>query len=84
MDNSARRTRWRRFWVEIVIAAISGSLCLITPLWPDWIEAVSGWDPDQHDGSVEWAIVATFLVVTIAMLALAGHSWRRLRPAEGG
>src|SRR5438874_12959741 len=62
LDNSAKRTLWRRFWAETVVAAISGSLCLITLLWPDWIEAASGWDPDQHDGAVEWAIVATLLL----------------------
>jgi hypothetical protein len=83
LDNSAKRTLRRRFWVETVVAAISGILCLITPLWPDWIEAVSGWDPDQHNGAVEWAIVATLLLVTIIMLAGAGRSWRRLRLADG-
>ena len=83
MDNSARRTLRHRFWVETVVAAISASLCLITPLWPDWIEAVSGWDPDQHDGAVEWAIVATLLLVTIVMLAMADSSRRRLRLTDG-
>jgi hypothetical protein len=83
LDNTTKRTLWRRFRVETVVAAISGSLCLITPLWPDWIEAVSGWDPDQHDGAVEWAIAATLLLVTIVMLALADRSRRRLRPADG-
>jgi hypothetical protein len=83
LDNSAKRTLWRRFWAETVVAAISGSLCLITLLWPDWIEAASGWDPDQHDGAVEWAIVATLLLVTIVMLAIADRSRRRLRLADG-
>ena len=40
------------FWIEIGLAAITGLLALITPIFPDWIEFVSGWDPDQHDGSV--------------------------------
>lgn len=31
------------FWVETGLAAITGILCVITPIWPDWIEAVSGW-----------------------------------------
>ena len=70
--------------MQTVVAAISGSLSLITVLWPDWIEAVSGWDPDQHDGAVEWAIVATMLLVTIVMLAIADRSRRRVRAAERG
>jgi hypothetical protein len=72
-----RRNFRRLFWVEIGLAAITGLLALITPVFPDWIEAVSGWDPDQHDGSVEWMIVVGLFVVTIVMVALAAAEWRR-------
>jgi len=65
------------FWIEVSLAAITGLLALITPVFPDWIEAVSGWDPDQHDGSVEWMIVAGLFVVTIALVATATLEWRR-------
>ena len=43
----------RRFWIELAIGSLTGLLALITPIFPDWIEVISGWDPDQHDGSVE-------------------------------
>ncbi len=72
-----RRNFRRLFWVEIGLAAITGLLALITPIFPDWIELVSGWDPDQHDGSVEWMIVVGLFVVTIVMVALAAIEWRR-------
>jgi uncharacterized membrane protein len=72
-----RRNLRGLFWVEIGLAAITGLLALITPIFPDWIEFVSGWDPDQHDGSVEWMIVVGLFVVTIAMVALAAQEWRR-------
>jgi uncharacterized membrane protein len=65
------------FWIEIGLAAITGLLALITPIFPDWIEFVSGWDPDQHDGSVEWMIVVGLFVVTVVMVALAAMEWRR-------
>jgi hypothetical protein len=65
------------FWIEVALAAITGLLALITPVLPDWIAAVSGWDPDQHDGSVEWMIVAGLFVVTIAVVAAATLEWRR-------
>ena len=65
------------FWIEIGLAAITGLLALITPIFPDWIEFVSGWDPDQHNGSVEWMIVAGLFVVTVVMAALAAIEWRR-------
>jgi hypothetical protein len=72
-----RRNFRRLFWVEIGLAAITGLLAVITPIFPDWIEFVSGWDPDQHDGSVEWLIVVGLFVVTILMVALAAAEWRR-------
>jgi hypothetical protein len=48
-----------RLWINSLLAALSGLLCLITPIWPDWIEFISGWDPDQHSGAVEWLIAAS-------------------------
>ena len=65
------------FWVEVGLAAITGLLALITPTFPDWIEFVSGWDPDQHDGSVERMIVVGLFVVTIVMVFAAAIEWRR-------
>jgi hypothetical protein len=59
------------------LASMTGLLALITPIFPDWIEFVSGWDPDQHDGSVEWLIVVGLFVVTVVMLVLAALEWRR-------
>ena len=52
-----RRNFRRRFWAELSLASFTGLLALVTPIFPDWIELVSGWDPDQHDGSVERLIV---------------------------
>jgi uncharacterized membrane protein len=72
-----RKNFRRLFWVEVALAAITGLLALITPIFPDWIEFVSGWDPDQHDGSVEWMIVVGLFVVTIVIVALATIEWRR-------
>ena len=66
-----------RFWIEIGLASISGLLAVITPVFPEWIEFVSGWDPDQHDGSVERLIVVGLFLVTAAILALAAIEWRR-------
>lgn len=76
-----RKNFRRLFWVEVALAAITGLLALITPIFPDWIEFVSGWDPDQHDGSVEWMIVVGLFVVTIVMVALATIEWRRTSAA---
>jgi len=52
-------------------------LALITLIAPDWIELVSGWDPDQYDGSVERAIVTGLCLATAAIFTLALREWRR-------
>ena len=72
----------RRFWVEAGLASVAGILCLITPIWPDWIEIVSGWDPDQHDGSVEWMIALGLLIVALAIFAAAAGEWRKTPVAK--
>ena len=72
-----RRNIRRLFWIEIGLGAITGLLALITPIFPDWIEFVSGWDPDQHNGSVEWLIIVGLFVVTVVIVAAAAIEWRR-------
>jgi hypothetical protein len=53
---------------EIALCAITGFLYVATPFSPDWIEIISGWDPDQHSGAVEWIMVIALLVGTLALL----------------
>jgi hypothetical protein len=61
----------RRFLIEVIFASFTGVLALITPIFPDWIEVISGWDPDQHDGSVERLIVIALFLVAGSVFALA-------------
>jgi hypothetical protein len=77
MEGCVRRNFRLRFWIEIGLASIAGLLALITPFFPDWIEFVSGWDPDQHDGSVERLIVLGMFLLTAAIFAVAAVEWRR-------
>ncbi len=65
-----------RFWVEAILASVSAAVIVVTMFWHDWLEAL-GVDPDHHDGTVEWLIVAGLLVVTLAFAALARLEWRR-------
>jgi uncharacterized membrane protein len=77
-----RKNVRRRLWFEIGLASITGFLAIITPVFPDWIEFVSGWDPDRHVGSVERLIATGLFLVTIAMFALAAMEWRARAPVE--
>jgi hypothetical protein len=51
-----------------LLAGFCGGLAILSIFWPDWIEALTGYDPDQHNGTVEWLIV-------IALVSTAPY-WR--------
>ena len=61
---------------ETAIALSASALGVLTIIWPDWIEALTGWDPDHHNGGLEWAIVAVLLVIAAAVGAAARRDWR--------
>jgi hypothetical protein len=67
----------RRFWVEAALATSSSVLAVITLLSKEWIEIVSGVDPDHGNGSIEWLIVIILAVAAAILAALARAEWRR-------
>jgi len=70
-----------RFWLETSLASLCGVLAVLTLWWRDWIEALTGFDPDHHSGSVEWAIVAGLFLLGIAVIVFARAEWRRAKVA---
>ena len=75
MGNADRRVR-TRFWVEAGLAALTGALFVLTLFWHDWLEAF-GFDPDNHNGTVEWLIVAALFVLCVVFAFSARVEWRR-------
>lgn len=69
--------------LETVIALFAGSLGVVTVFWRDWIEILTGWDPDHHNGGAEWLIVIALLMVAAACGVAARRSWRALAAARG-
>jgi hypothetical protein len=65
--------------IELVLSVLLGALTILTGIWPDWIESLTGWDPDHGDGQAEWLIVLVFAVVTVAVFALARRDLRVVR-----
>ncbi|MFI2711485.1 ABC transporter permease [Micromonospora sp. NPDC018662] len=70
-----------RFWVELVAASLFGALFLVTLFWRDWLEAF-GIEPDNHDGTVEWLLVAGLFVLSAACAVSARLEWRRTALAQ--
>jgi hypothetical protein len=64
-----------RFWVAAILACVTGALCVITPIWPEWIEKVF----DGGDGPLQWVIIAALLVITATLGLIAADDWRRSR-----
>ena len=67
-----------RVWLETGTAVFAGLLGILTVFWHDWIEILTGWDPDRHNGSAEWAIVAALLTISVVMGASARRHWKLL------
>jgi hypothetical protein len=71
-----------RFWVEAGLAALCGFLAILTLFTRDWVEALTGFDPDNHNGSFEWVIVAAVFLVCLVLSVAARADWHRLRSSE--
>lgn len=69
--------------LESAIALLAGTLGIVTVFWRDWIEILTGWDPDHHNGSAEWFIVVVLLAVAAVSAIAARRSWRALAAARG-
>lgn len=68
--------------IEVSLAFLSGFIAIVTLIWRDWIEAITGWDPDHHNGSFETVFVITLLVVSALLLASGRASVAHFKQAN--
>ncbi len=68
-----------RLRVELGLALFVAGLFLLTLISREWIEALTGFDPDHHNGSFEWAIVATLFAMSSFLFVRARSDWRKVR-----
>jgi hypothetical protein len=71
-----------RVRLETAVALGAGVLGILTVFWHDWIEALTGWDPDHHNGNVEWVVVVALLAAAIVAGLFAHRHWRVLLTAS--
>jgi hypothetical protein len=69
------RTRLR---VEVLLAAISAGLFVLTLINAEWIEALTGLEPDAGSGALEFLIAAAFLVAAVVTALMARRDYRQL------
>jgi hypothetical protein len=72
-----RRLR-ARLLIEQVLAVVSALLCLLTLVYPEWIEASTGLEPDAGSGEAEWVVAVAFLALAVVSGLLARRDHRRL------
>ena len=70
-----------RIRLEVILGVTAGLVSVVTLLWPDWIEAVTGASPDGGDGTLEWVVVGACALVSGALLVLARTELRHARAA---
>lgn len=70
-----------RILIERVLAVVTGGLGILTIFWRDWIEGLTGWDPDHHSGSAEVGIIIGLLVVSLVFYLVSRFEVRRATPA---
>lgn len=66
-----------RFWVEAGLALLATALMLLTFVNREWIEWITGTDPDGGSGTLEWTIVSVCFLAAIVAGALARREWQR-------
>ena len=74
MDGGRRRRRAR---TELGLSVTTAVLAVLTLVWPEWIEALLGVEPDSGSGAAEWAIVVGLLLLTVVFGVLARSGMRQ-------
>jgi hypothetical protein len=69
------RTRVR---IEVALACLSAVLFAVTLAYPEWIEALTGLDPDAGSGALELLVSAALLAVAVGLALLARRDRRKL------
>lgn len=66
-----------RFWGESLLSGASAVTLVAALVWPEWLEAIFGIDPDGGSGALERGIGLALAVSTVAFAVLARLEWSR-------
>jgi hypothetical protein len=66
-----------------VLAIVFALATVATVIWPQWIEDLTGFEPDRGSGGAEWGLVVILGVIAVAAAGLSRREyvrWRSERP----
>jgi hypothetical protein len=65
--------------IETGVAIVAAALFVLTLISREWIELLTGWDPDGGSGSLEWGIVVVLAVIAVGLLLRARSDWNKVK-----
>jgi hypothetical protein len=71
-----------RIGIEVLLFLVSAALFIATLVEPEWIEMLTGLEPDEGSGSLELAIAAATGLAAVGFAALSGYDLRRRAAAR--
>jgi hypothetical protein len=72
-----RRNLPARFWFEAITGVVGLALFILTLFSREWIEELTGWDPDGGNGSLEIALAVGLLAVSAVSMLAARRVYQR-------
>lgn len=69
--------------LEVALAMIGATLFALSLVFPRWIEALTGLEPDAGSGNAELFVASAFLMMAICCSVLAWRTQRRATSEAG-
>ena len=66
-----------KVWLEGALAVGTGLLAVVTLINAEWIEWLTGKDPDGGSGTLEWGLVLVLALASVAAGVVARRDYRR-------
>jgi hypothetical protein len=77
-----RRRLKTRITVEGLLGLTSLALAVLTVVNREWIEELTGFEPDAGSGALEWLVVIAFGLAAVLFGRMAWRDCQRLRAAD--